>query len=329
MTEDKGTMQSSNFKDRKAGLIVFGILEIIFGGFCALIVPLMILSMIASKSSGMPMRPNMIIPGVLFYVLLAVWFIWMGVGSITARRWARALLLVSSWLWLICGISAFIAMLIFIPNMYDQMGQKGQMSQGTVAMMKFVVFGFMTVSYVIIPGVLILFYGSKNVKATCEFIDSRVRWTDKCPLPVLALSLMFGLWAGSMLLAGFYGWVIPFFGNILSGMTGAGVTLVGILLVAYVAWGTYKLSIKAWWCAVLMTIAWTVSIGITFSRVSLLELYEKMNFPEQQLHFMKQFSIPLNSTMVLYSVLWGVGLLGYLLYVRRYFPRFSKQEKTS
>ncbi len=129
-----------------------------------------------------------------------------------------------------------------------------------------------------------------------------------------------------MLLMGFYGWAIPFFGRILSGPTGAGVVFVGILLLGYVVWGTYRLSIKAWWCAVLVTIGWAISTGITFSRVSVWDFYEKMNFPEQQLDIIKQYIIPLDYTMVLYFGFWIVGFLGYLLYTRRYFVRPAEQE---
>lgn len=288
-----------------------------------------IVSTALNKSSAVPMSAGMIIPAVLFYILVAVWFIWMGIGSIKARRWARALLLVSSWIWLISGICGLIIMLVFMPNMYDQMAQKGQIPKEITMIMQYAVFGFMAVVYVIIPGALVLFYGSKNVKATCEFRDPRVRWTDKCPLPVLAVSLICGFGAGSMLLIGFYGWAIPFFGYILTGIAGAGIALVDMLLLGYVAWGTYKLNIKAWWCAVLMTIAWAISTGITFSRVSLWDFYAKMNFPEQQLEIMKQYSLPQYSTMALLFGVWVVGLLGYLLYTRRYFTSPSTQKDGS
>ena len=333
MVDHEAVVQRLDFRDRKTGLVVFGILEVILGTFCALIVPLMIFGMIASaalnKSSAAPMSAGMIIPGVLFYVLLAVWFIWMGIGSIKAYRWARALLLVSSWIWLISGIGGLIFMLVLMPDMYNQMAQRGQMPKEMAVIMKYVILGFMAVVYVIIPGTLVLFYGRKNVKATCEFRDPKVRWTDKCPLPVLAVSLIFGFWAGSMLLMGFYGWAIPFFGRILSGPTGAGVVFISILLLGYVVWGTYRLSIKAWWCAVLVTIVWATSIGITFSRVSLWDFYEKMNFPQQQLEIMKQYVMPHYSIMALYFGVFFVGFLGYLLYTRRYFSSPSTQEGVS
>jgi len=328
MTDYEATLESSDFKDRKTGLVVFGILSIILGGFCALMVPLMIFGMIASRvldnSAAAPMSPAMMIPGVLLYVLAAVWFIWMGIGSVKTRRWARALVLVTSWLWLICGIGGLFFMLLLMPDMYNQMGESGQMPPGVAHIMKYFMMGFMTVFYVIIPTVLVLFYGSKNVKATCEFRDPRVRWTDKCPLPVLALSLLFGFWAVSMPFTVCYGCAIPFFGSILTGLSGAGVVLLVMLLAGYVAWGTYRLSINAWWCAVLLITAWALSAAITFSRISILDFYEKMNFPEQQLDTMKQFSIS-QDYMVLFLVLWAAGLLGYLLYTRRYFVPPAEQ----
>ncbi|MHC4112136.1 MAG: hypothetical protein ACYSUY_13770 [Planctomycetota bacterium] len=332
MTDYEKILQSSDFKDMKTGLMVFGILQIIFGGFCVLMVPFAIFGMVASafldESSAAAMSPTMMIPAVLIYALLAAWCICMGIGSIKARRWTRALLLVTSWIWLIGGIGGFIFVLLFMPDMFEKMGENEQMPAGAALIVKYVVMGFMAVFYVIIPVVLVLFYGSKNVKATCEFRDTKVRWTDKCPLPVLALSLMFGLWVVSMLSMGFYGWTIPFFGFILSGAKGAAVVLVVMLLSGYIAWGTYRLSIKAWWCAVLLVVGWAVSAGVTFSRVSLVDYYEKMNFPEQQLDMIKQ-SMPQGNSMLLFCGLSLVGFLGYLLYTRRYFVRPAEQEIAS
>lgn len=330
MTNHEETVQGSSYKDAKTGLVVFGIIQIIFGGFCALITPFMIFAMVASsvlgKSSAAPIGVRMMMPSVLVYVLLAVWFICMGIGSIKARRWARALILVSSWLWLISGLGGLIFVLSFMPNMYDKIGERGQMPQAAILIMKSVMIVFMTVIYVVIPAVFVFFYGRKNVKATCQFRDSQVRWTDKCPLPVLAVSFIFGLWAVSMLFMGFYKWTIPFFGFILTGVTGAAVALGVMFLSAYAAWGTYKLRINAWWCSVLLIIAWFVSTAITFSRISMWDFYEKMDLPREQLDIMREYNILQSSTMVLFFGIWFLGFMGYLLYVRRYFVHHSDQQ---
>jgi len=323
-------MQISEFKDKKTGLIAFGIIQIIFGGFCALMTPFMILGMLVStisaKSPAPPMSARMMVPAALLYALLAVWFIWMGIGSIKTRRWARAIILVSSWLWLICGINALIVVSLFLPGMSDQIYRNAQMPQAAVIIAKSVMIGFMAVFYVVIPAVFVLFYGNKNVKATCEFRDPQVPWTDKCPLPVLAVSFIFATWAASMLFMACYRWTIPFFGFIVSGLTGAAVVLFIMLLSAYAAWGTYKLNIKAWWCSLFLIIALALSTAITFSRVSIWDFYEKMNFPKEQMDMMKQSGMPNNSTMVLSFGLWPLVFLGYLLYIRRYFVHPPTQE---
>jgi MFS family permease len=242
----------------------------------------------------------------------------MGIGSVRARRWARALILISSWFWLVCGICGVIFFLVFMPGMYDSMAETDEIPMEIISVIQFVTAVFMTIIYVLIPGALVLFYRSRHVKATCEFRDPQVRWTDKCPLPVLALSMLFAVWSVSLLTMGAYGWAFPFFGTILSGISGAAVVLVLILCMAYLAWGTYRLRINAWWCAVLLTIGWGVSTAITFSRISILELYEKMNFPEEQLKSMREF-MPHNSTMVLMFVVSFAVFLGYLLYTRKFF----------
>ena len=310
-------------KDRKTGLVVFGIFEIILGVFCTLMVPLMLFGMMASanldKNSASSVSVSSMIPALFFYFVLAVWFLWMGIGSIRAKRWARALLLVTSWFWLICGTMGIVFMVFYMPDMFDQMARNGKMPPQVATITRYVTMGFLGVIYILLPGAFVLFYGSPHTKATCEQRDPQVRWTDKCPLPVLGLSLMSGLWAACMLLMGCYGWTIPFFGFILSGTSGAVVVLVSVLLLGFVTRGLYRLSINAWWCAVCLILTWGVSTGITFSRVSLMEFYEKMHFPAQQLEMMKQLGLPQASWMVLFCGLWVVIVLAYLLYIKRYF----------
>jgi len=322
MSNDVKKTGGSDIRDRKTGLVVFGIFEILLGVFIALMVPVMIFGLAVSsalaKGSASSVSAGTMIPALLFYVLLATWFIWMGIGSIQARRWARALLLVTSWYWLISGVMALVFMLGFLSDMYDQMGKSGQMPRQIAAVMKYVMIGFVAVFHIIIPGVFVLFYGSRHTKATCEHRDTRIRWTDKCPLQVLAVSLMSGCGAVCMPLMGFYGWVIPFFGFILTGFVGAVVALVTSVLLGYVAWGMYRSSVKAWWCAVVMMTAWGVSCCVTVSQVNLMDVYKKMNLPDQQLEVMKQFPFFSGHSMVLFCGVWVVAVLAYLVYARKY-----------
>jgi len=316
-----------SFKDRKVRLVVLGILQIILGGICALMVPFMILGMAASAAYGKGaaggVSLRMMIPGVLFYLALAVWFIWMGIGSVMIRRWARAIILVSSWLWLICGMLGFVLVLTVLPSMYAKMGESGGMPKGAAAVMKYVMTAFLAVIYVVMPGIFVLFYSGKDVKATCEYRDPKERWTDRCPLPVLVVSFMSAVWAVSILPMGIYRWAIPFFGSIVSGTAGAIIILVLTLVLAYIAWGAYKLDIKAWWCALLVHIGWSLSSIITFSTVKMEQFYEKMAFSGQQRDIIKQFSTLWEPRMSLFLGFWAVVVLAYLIYVRRYFTDAS------
>ena len=59
------------------------------------------------------MNVRMMIPGIALYLMLAVAFIWLGVGSIRARRWAWTLTVVLSWMWLIMGVAGFVGFRAF------------------------------------------------------------------------------------------------------------------------------------------------------------------------------------------------------------------------
>src|SRR5207248_3270305 len=110
---------ASGFKDRKAGLVIFGILTALIGGLCALMVPLMLFGQAMATKQGAAMGTHTILPVATMYVGMAVIFIWLGIGSIMARRWARALLLVLSWSWLVIGVVSLGFMAVFLPKIME------------------------------------------------------------------------------------------------------------------------------------------------------------------------------------------------------------------
>jgi len=323
--DSPGTDHRVGFEDRTPWLIVFGILEVLLGLLFALIVPFLFIGTIAvaslEESSAASPTVAMLVPSLLVYLLLSVWFIWLGIGSILARRWARALLLITSWFWLVTGIIVLLFVLIFSKGINDQIIGAGEMPPGTAVVVNIIIFGVTGLFYVVIPGILVLFYRSKHVKSTCERKDPRVRWTDRCPLPVLAISLGSGIAAFCMPLTGFYGWAIPFFGTIVTGIAGAAVALSGMCLLGYIALGAYRLSLQAWWCALAGIIAWGISAVLTFSSDGLLEYYETMNFSEGQMELIRQFTQSHSAWFMVLSLMWIVVPVGFLLYTKRYFVR--------
>ena len=300
----------------------------IIGAFCVLFMLFSIVGAIAVTTLGesvfSTMNIGQMILVVILYLLLAVWFVWMGIGSILARKWARALILITSWLWLISGVLGILFILLFMPDIFAPMATGEEITKEIAVVVQSILMGVMAVILVIIPGVFVLFYSSRHVKATCEQRDPQVRWTDKAPLSVITVSSILGIVAISMPFLGFYQWTIPFFGLVLSGTPGAIVVLIYTLLFAYAAWGTYKLRMRAWWCGLILTIASVVSMGITFSRVSLVEFYEQMNMPNESLDIMKEFGIFHDTTT--YLIFWGImaiGFLWFLIYTKKYFSGSS------
>lgn len=327
MTDRQVGTGEVGFKDRRFGLIGWGIFQLLLGGLCLLLMLLMGLvagigAAVGKSNGGAPeMNASMMVPAILVYGALAAWGITMGVGSIRCRRWARAVIVAASWLTLIGGGMGLLFMVFLMPDLYGPMVKNGQMPEMVARIARIVTLGFMAVFYVILPACLLLFYSSRDCRATCEARDPWPRWTDGLPVPVLALTLLFWMWAGSILFMGSYNWALPFFGVILAGATGAGVVVVVSACCAGVAWGLARLRIEAWWGALILSLAWMVSSALTFSRVPFIELYRKMNFTAQQLDMMEQMQMPGPVPMTAMMVAGFLVMLGALVYGRRYFTR--------
>jgi hypothetical protein len=318
MTDTAPAAPTPGYKDRKTGLVLFGILQILAGCGCLFFLAIMGITMAASATlEGDPdlqIDAISMVPGLVIYGLAAILFFWLGIGSILARRWARALSLMLSWFGLLVGVCALVGVAFFMPGM-EGIDEEAQMA-ATIGMIFALVVLFLL--FVLVPALQILFYGSKNVKATCEARDPKIRWTDKRPLPVLAVTIV--LWYGvvSMLWAGLYNWVVPFFGTILSGATGAVVILLNMSVQGLIAWSYYKLRIEAWWGVVLLHSAWALSMIITFSRLPLIALYEKTGMPDAQLEIMREVSRS-NPSLLLIGAATMIPYLAFLIYTKKYF----------
>jgi hypothetical protein len=326
--EDKVDVRAE-YKNRKVGLIIYGVVQILIGGMCALAVPMMVFGMIATAAMGDQMgqqvSARMMIPGLLVYVFAAIWFVWLGIGSLMAKRWARALILVAAWVMLLGGTVGIIFWVLFSPQIYGQMELDPQVPRGMMTIIRHVTTVFMAVIYVILPAAFVLFYRSKHVKATCDELDPKTRWTDRCPLPVLAVVLMFALWSVSILCAASYRFALPFFGRFISGGAGAIVCLALVASCAWTSLNMYRLKLSAWWAGLLVTIAFLSSSILTFSKAELGEYYQLMGLPEEQVALIGQMDWT-GPVMVVPMAISGTLFIGYLLYIKRY---FADSERTA
>ena len=318
----------AEFKDRRTGLMVFGILLIILGCMAALAIPFMLLGqLMAGRVPGVEPTPlRFLLPAVFMYLGIAAAFIWLGIGSLQCRRWARALVLIIAWIWLISGLVGTVMVGFMLPQIFAHPpGGAPPLPAAAVVVMTLFTLAFTTVIYVLVPGALVFFYRSPHVKATCAARDPAPRWTDACPLPVLALSLMLGCGAATMpLVILAYHSIMPWFGRYLTGLPGTVALLVTAAAYAWAARATYKLNIAGWWVAFLGFGLWMLSAVVTFARIGLLPMYELMGFPQAQLDMLKHmgfFQGPLLAVAI--AACW-LPFLGYVIYTKKYFKRETR-----
>jgi MFS family permease len=323
MNKPAAAAPAGDYKDRRAGLIGFGILLVAAGCVCALFVPLMVVGQaMAAQTTGTALDIRMIIPSVMMYAGLAVAFVWVGIGSIRTRRWARALALILAWLWLVTGIFTLGFMAVLLPDLLSDLPSGGQpLPVAMRSAVMIVLLAIMGAVLVVLPGLLVLFYRSRHVKATCEARDPLPGWTEACPLPVLGLSLSLGFGAVSMLpsLVTYHS-VVPWFGRLLSGAPGAVVILFMMALWSYCAWATYRLQPAGWWLSVVSSALMMLSAVVTLLRVDPIEMYRLMGFPEQQIDQMRQVGFLVQGRgLAVLTALFSLAFLGYLLSVKRHF----------
>ena len=313
------------YTNRRTGLIVFGIALMGMGVLCLLLVPMAAFGQVmTAKMTGDPVNWRMLAPTVVTYGLLSIVFVCLGIGSIKCRRWARSLALVLGWTWLLVGAAALIMFFWIGPAIFNSAAAGGgqPMPPAARAIAMVVAIGFLGVFFIVVPGALVLFYGGSHVRATVEALDPKPRWTDACPLPVLAVSLLAGFGALTMLTMPIaYNGTMPFFGVILSGFVGSVIWVVVAALLAYAGWSIYHLRPAGWWIVVLSLIVLTISNAVTFSRIQLSTLYREMGYPEKQIEQIEKFGMFGPTQMVVWTLVFMAPIIGYLMFIKKYFRK--------
>lgn len=311
------------YKDRKAGLVIFGVLTILGGCLCALSAFMAALTpfILAHSPNPPPVRPSPWF-AMLINSALAALFIWLGIGSIMARRWARTLLAVLSWSFLVFGVGGLAVFAVMAPQLKQAMAAAAPPNQPAMsdAAQNGVLFGmlcFFGFLMVLGPLVWALFYSGRNVKATCEAQDPVIRWTDAAPPAVLGISLWLLFAAVSLFTMASAYPAAPFFGVLLSGIVARLYYLGSGCIWIYGAWALYRLDRRGWWTIFLVMIAGAVSSIITFTRHDMSEVYRQMHYPEQQMALIRNIGFQ-GRRMLWFTVVAVTPMLGYLLYVRKY-----------
>jgi len=315
-------------KDRTVGLVVFGALEILRGIFCFTLAMLLLIVVSTNGLHGIKPIHYWMSMGVLFH--LTGWFIVMGMGSIKARRWARALLLVGAWVSIFFGTLVLALILYILPEIYSLLADSGLLPpMGALKILYFVVLVLLLLQ-VVFPLVSIVFYGLKGVEATCERRNPEPCWTDRCPLPLLAMSIISITGCFSIVFAGTTNYTVFFYGHVLNGVPGALIVAFISVACGYVGWGAYTRKMHAWWGAYALIVLVSSSMMLSFSEMDVAAMYDLMGYSEEQSAHLRGFYSLSSATLTFISCAWGIMTCIYLVWVRdRFLPEVDEAEVKS
>ncbi len=301
------------YRDRRGGLIVFGVLQILLGLICGLLVLVLVAGAeLAQRTS--PGRAT-VASAIVVCGTAAVYFVAVGVGSIRARRWARALSVVVGAIWTVAGLVASLTLLVVVPKITKGM-PRPTLGYGCLA-------AVVAIGGVILPLIIFLFYRSPDVRATCEARDLISRWTDRVPLPVLAMVIIMAF--GSIALMSNVGNpVLSAFGRLITGPAGSLAIFAVTVLFAFIALQLYRLKESGWWMLVLVQIIALAYGAASIMRTDFKELARRARTPDMS----TIYGEPLFVGVLLTT--W-LAHFAFVLYLRRFFavrrlPRTRRED---
>lgn len=314
------------YRDRRTALLIAGVLEILLGVGAWLMAAFMVwvASMLAAQGAG---SKGSMIPGMAAYGIAGLVFVILGVGSIRARRWARALWLIVSSFWLICGVFTVAVIAWFMPSALAGAAPPGQQPPpGVQSILWIAILSFVAVFMIGLPASLLAFYRSPHVKATCEAAAAEPCWTDGCPLPVLGATLWFGSMTLTLPWMGWvYGGLYPFFGHFVRGAAGHGLWMVSGLLSGIAAYGIYRRIHTLWLLGLVLVLGQGISATITYAVVDPKELFAAMGTEGAAVEQIERMGM-LRPSFMIGSVSAAIlPMVGLLLWARACFPKRSTE----
>jgi hypothetical protein len=306
----------ADYKDRRLILIVIGALSLLIGAGSAFLGPLEMYCFYLFSEGGRFHYEGFGFGSFMFgniacqivgYYLIGVLFVALGYGHLTMRRWARTLALTALGFWLVSGVplSAGLLFILFASKDLSPVS----------ALLAITIVGL---SYLVLPGVLIRFYRSRDVRLTFESRDPSPCWIERIPLPVLTLCSLFLLYIVILHVPILFNGVFPLFGVLLSGMPGIFLSDVLIMCLACLVWGMLRLRTWAWWGSLAYFGALTSSLVVTLPGFSLLDIFSQMRFPPREMEFLQ--GLPFHGFHVALTL--GLPLvitLGLIIFSKRYF----------
>lgn len=304
--------------NRSRALAIYGWVLIAAGAVCALVALLSTALLVLARSSpgGPPIVAGGVVFNVAFYLCLGAAFAAVGVGSIRARRWARALALILAWTWLAVGVLAFLAMALVLPGLLSM--QSAGAPPGMLSCAMVFTLLFVAVFLILLPSLLILFYRREDVRRTVELRNPNPDWTDRVPVSILGIVVALAVGAVACVFSLVSVRALPIFGIILTGWAAAAVMLLFAAVSALLAVATFRRRKAAWWGLIAFQVLGLANI-LTFRNLDMEKLMRQMGYSADQARLSSGLNVVGSPAFLgLMAAAW-VAMLVFLLVVRKHF----------
>ena len=309
-----GLTPEGTFRDRSRGLVGFGWLLIAAGAACGLIaLSAVAVARLAPPGSGAPPLRTVAF-NVLLYAALGAAFVVLGIGSIRARRWARAMALVTGWVWLATGVLSLVVIAVVLPQTLSAAGA----SPGSIACGLGVAALILLIFLVALPLAVVLFYRRDDVRRTAEWRNPSPDWSDRATPTVLGVVVALAFGGVVCLLSVPFLRAIPILGSVVTGIPAALLLLVFSALSFLLAWGTWRQSAAAWWGLVALQVFGLVNF-LTLRSLDMAAYMKQAGYPDDQIRQAASMNILGSAFMLWMAVVVSLALLGFLVAIRRHF----------
>lgn len=235
---------------------------------------------------------------IIAYAGIALVFIPLGCAHLRLRRWARPLMVSLLWLAWILGVPLLVVF-VFLLSFKALSSAAG-----------WVVLVAVGLAYLFLPGLLIRFYESEDVRRTFAAKDPRSYAIERLPVPLLVLAILLLFCASALHLPLFFQALFPCFGRWLSGSAGVLALAMAIITLVALAWGVWQQRLWAWWGSLSYFVLLTLSAALTLVRSSRAEIVSRLQLPPmeteilrgmtlQRAHLLALVGIPLLLTLAL------------------------------
>jgi MFS family permease len=333
--------------DSKALLVVAGLLLILAGLGCGggmaawLMFAWQNVSALAPRSS-LPEAQNPHLPGTMIasaalYAGLGLGIAWLGIGAILTRRWAWKLALSAGWLWVLCITMGVISYGFILPQIFSNLmsaslasspsgGAPGASALGGGEIALITAILVITLMFYLAPAVaLIIVFGLKSTRLTCEFRDPKPRWTDAVPVPVLVIWLLYAVTGLALVaFAPFYLGLLPLPGLPFKPPFTSIIWAVVLAAVVFAARDLAAMRRRGWWLTLALVILGGAGAVGMMSQFNLMEMYRDSHIPEEQLKQME----PMVSGLRLWKIpaVSTIILTCYVFWLRRFFAPAPKPD---